>query len=78
MLGVFYSYTLPRHRKTLKTNTAPSMRLLWGTLGPGLVMPNFGMFFGNPVLGRNPPRYPSSWPRRGLPRGVPVQEPPPS
>ena len=65
-LEFFYSYTLRRHPKTLNTNTAPSMRLLWGTLGLGLVMPNFGVFletpfwagtppFLYPFVGRNPP-----------------------
>ena len=53
-LGFFYSYTLRRHPKTLNTNTAPSMRLLWGTLGPGLVMPNFGVFLETPFWARTP------------------------
>ena len=33
--------------------------------------------FGNPVSGRNPPRNPPSWAGRGVPNGVPRQEPPP-
>ena len=52
VLGFFYSYTLRRHPKTLNTNTAPSMHLLWGTLGPGLVMPNFGVFLETPFWAR--------------------------
>ena len=53
-LGVFYSYTLRRHPKLLNTNTAPSKRLRWGTLGPGLVMPNFGVFLGTPFWAGTP------------------------
>ena len=53
-LGFFYSYTLRRHPKTLNTNTAPSMRLLWGTLGPGPVMPNFGVFLETPFWAGTP------------------------
>ena len=58
-LGFFYSYTLRLHPKTLNTNTAPSTRLFWGTLGPGLVMPNFGVFLETPFW-VNPPRNPPS------------------
>ena len=53
-LGFFYSYTLRRHPKTLNTNTTPSMHLLWGTLGPGSVMPNFGVFLETPFWARTP------------------------
>ena len=60
-LGVFYSYTLRRHPKTLNTNTAPSMRLLWGMLGPRLVMPNFGVFLETPFWAGTPPFLDSSY-----------------
>ena len=63
-LGFFYSYTLRRHPKTLNTNTTPSMHLFWGTLGPGSVMPNFGVFL-EPLFGQEPPKNPPSWPGRG-------------
>ena len=53
-LGFFYSYTLRPHPKTLDTNTTPSMHLLWGTLGPGSVMPNFGVFLETPFWARTP------------------------
>ena len=52
--GFFYSYTLRRHPKTLNTSTAPSMRVLWGTLGPGLVMPNFEVFLDTPFWAGTP------------------------
>ena len=58
-LGFFYSYTLRRHPKTLNINTAPSTRLLCGTLDPGLVMPNFGVFLETPF-------------RAGTPLGTPL------
>ena len=48
LLGFFYCYTLRRHPKTLNTNTTPSMRLLCGTLGPRLVISDFGVFFETP------------------------------
>ena len=54
-LGFFYSYMLRQHPKTLNTNTAPSTRLLWGTLGPWLVMPNFGLFLETPCWAGTPP-----------------------
>ena len=50
-LGFFYSYTSRRHPNT---NTAPSMRLLWGTLGHGLVIPNFGFFLETAFWARTP------------------------
>ena len=53
-LGFFYSYTLRRHPKTLNTNTTPSMHLLWGTLGPGSVMPNFAVFLETPFWATTP------------------------
>ena len=86
-LGFFYSYTLGRHPKTLNTNTAPSMHLLWGTLGPGLVMPNFGCFWNTPFWARTPLGTPLPGQEGGflggflgrnppLPRPLPGQEPP--
>ena len=75
-LGFFYAYTLRRHSKTLNTHTAPSMRLFWETLGPGLVMPNFWVFLETPFSGVNPPRNPPSWPGRGVPGGFVGRNPP--
>ena len=84
---VFLLLQLRRHPKTLNTNTAPSMRLLWGTLGPGLVMPNFGVFLETPFLARTPLATPFLGHEGGflggflgrsppLPRPLPGQEPP--
>ena len=86
-LGFFYSYTLQRHPKALNTNAAPSMRLLWGTLGPGLAMPNFGVFLETPFWARTPLGTPLHGQEGGflggflgrnspLPRPLPGHEPP--
>ena len=53
-LVFFYSYMLRRHPKALNTTTAPSMRLLWGTLGPGFVMSNFGVLLETPFWATTP------------------------
>ena len=86
-LGFFYSYTLRRHPKTLNPNTTPSTRLLWGTLGPGLVMPNFGVFLETPFWAGTPLGTPLPSQEGGflggflgrnppLPIPLPGQEPP--
>ena len=75
-LGFFYSYTLRRHPKTLNTNTAPSMRLLWGTLGPGLVMPNFGVFLETPFWAGTPLGNPLPSPEGGFLGGFLGRNPP--
>ena len=86
-LGFFYSYTLRPHPKTLNTNTTPSMHLIWGTLGPGSVMPNFGVFLETPFWARTPLGTPLPGQEGGflggflgrnppLPRPLRGQEPP--
>ena len=56
------------------TFNAPTL----GDIGSRVGDAQFWGVFGNPVLGKNPPRNPPSRPGRGVPRGVPGQEPPPS
>ena len=56
-----------------RTFNAPTLRDVGSRVGDALL---WGVF-GNPVLGRYPPRNPPSWPRRGVCRGVYGQEPPP-
>ena len=75
-LGFFYSYTLRRHPKTSNTNTAPSMRLLWGTLGPGLVMPNFGVFLEAPFWAGTPLETPLLGQKGGFLGGFLGRNPP--
>ena len=56
------------------TFNAPTL----GDIGSRVRDAQFWGSFGNPVLGKNPPRNPPSWPGRGVPRGVLGQEHPPS
>ena len=76
-LGFFDSYTLRRHPKTLNTNTAASMRLLWGTLGPGLLMTNFGVFLETPFWARTPLGTPLPSQEGGFLGGFLGRNPPP-
>ena len=67
--------TAPEHfEHKHHTFNAPTL----GDIGSRVGAAQFWGVFGNPVLGKNPPRNPPSWPGRGVPRGVPGQEPPPS
>ena len=75
-LGFFYSYTLRRHPKTLNTNTTPSMHLLWWTLGPRSVMPNFGVFLETPFWARTPLGTPLPSQEGGVAGGFVGRKPP--
>ena len=56
-----------------RTFNAPNL----GDVGSWVGDAQFWGVFGNPVLGKNPPRNLPSWSGRGVPRGVGGKEPPP-